>query len=294
MGKIQLVEFEIIVDHNRDIFFNNNTISGFCLIVLNGILDLKSLKIKLNGEAVAKWTEEAVQRGNSKTHQQKLTLISLEYDFLTNAKETIITRGVHRIPFTFQLPNYSPNSFEGTFGHIRYWIESEIVKSIVSINHKTKKAINLLSSLRPYGSIPMTYNKTKKYTYCCIKTGSISYSISIPKSYFNRGDFIHVSYEIKNKTNSSLRTEATLIERHVYKANRLSRIENNKHITIKGPVIVRSSESEDVLEVPIPANTRLSIKCQVIDVEYYLRFYINDNNSGVMHDFPVIIIDPNI
>lgn len=84
------------------------------------------------------------------------------------------------------------------------------------------------------------------------------------------------------------------MERHVYRANRHMIVENHQHITIRGPIILRSAEVEDLIQVPIPVNTRLSVKCPVIDVEYYVHFYINDNDSGVTLDFPVIIIDQSI
>jgi hypothetical protein len=85
MAKIQLEKFEIQLNGNRKVYYNNNQINGICLIQLNGELDLKQLKIRLNGEALAKWSErESIVQKRAETYQHKFICLALNYDLITN------------------------------------------------------------------------------------------------------------------------------------------------------------------------------------------------------------------
>jgi hypothetical protein len=85
MAKIQLQKFEIQLNGNRKVYYNNNQINGICLIQLNGELDLKQLKIRLNGEALAKWSErQPIVKKRAETYQHKFICLALNYDLMAN------------------------------------------------------------------------------------------------------------------------------------------------------------------------------------------------------------------
>lgn len=299
MGKIQLQQFEIKLSGNKKVYHNNDQISGVCLIAFNGELDLNYVKIRIKGEEQAKWTKTKwVTSSNDRqsrniTYHQIVTFLSDNFDFLPNVKEHIIKKGVHEIPFTFQLPNDLPNSFKGSIGHIRYWIEAEIEKSLLSFNHETQTNIFISSSLKANMITPVVHKKVQKYSCCFIKRGSIGINVSIPKNGYNGGETIPVSYDIINKKNVGIDIKATLIEKHIFIANKNKKENIDKHITIGGPVIEPGKQVTDVLNVPIPVNTRPSIKSKLIEVKYFLSIHIDDNSSGIKFNIPVIISDQN-
>jgi hypothetical protein len=90
MGKIRLQQFEINFNGNKKVYHNNEQISGVCVIAFKGELDLRSVKIRIKGEAETKWTKTKwVTSSNDRqsrniTYNQTLTLLSDNYDLLQN------------------------------------------------------------------------------------------------------------------------------------------------------------------------------------------------------------------
>jgi len=93
------------------------------------------------------------------------------------------------------------------------------------------------------------------------------------------------------KKRSSITIKATLIEKHVFIANKIRKEIQEKHIATEGPIIESGQQTIDVLQVPIPANAKPSIKCPLIEVKYIVSILIDDKNSGIKFNFIVIIID---
>lgn len=54
--------------------------------------------------------------------------------------------GKYSYPFQFQLPPNLPTSFEGEYGHVRYWVRASIEKPW-KFDHMTKKAFTVVSAL---------------------------------------------------------------------------------------------------------------------------------------------------
>ncbi len=107
------------------------------------------------------------------------------------------------------------------------------------------------------------------------------------------GEFIPVSFDINNRGNSAVNIKATLMEKHIFIANKRKKEVLDKHLLAEGPVIESGKQIINILQVPIPVNARPSLKCSLIEVKYFVSIHIDDNSSGVKFDFPVIILDHN-
>lgn len=44
---------------------------------------------------------------------------------LLSGHECKVEAGVHQYPFSFQLPNQLPTSFEGQYGNVRYYVQAK-------------------------------------------------------------------------------------------------------------------------------------------------------------------------
>ncbi len=83
------------------------------------------------------------------------------------------------------------------------------------------------------------------------------------------------------------------MEKHTFVANKRKKEVLEKHLLTEGPVIESGKQMIGILQVPIPVNTRPSLKCSLIEVKYFVNIHIDDKSSGVKFDFPVIILDHN-
>jgi len=83
------------------------------------------------------------------------------------------------------------------------------------------------------------------------------------------------------------------MEKHIFTANKNRKEVLEKHITTGGAIIESGKQEINVLNVPIPANTKPSIKSPLIEVKYFVNIHVDDNNSGIRFNFPVIISDLN-
>lgn len=75
MGKIQLQEFNIRINGNKTVYRNGEQIDGICVIVFNGQLDLKSIRIRLIGAADVKWTKTKWVTSSNDRQSRTLTYI---------------------------------------------------------------------------------------------------------------------------------------------------------------------------------------------------------------------------
>ena len=108
-----------------------------------------------------------------------------------------------------------------------------------------------------------------------------------------KGDLINVSYDINNRRNFAIKMKATLVEKHIFKANHHQKNNTEKHIASEAPYLEANMQSTGVIQVPIPANTRPSTKCSLIEVNYFVHILIDDKSSGLEFNFPVIVMHTN-
>jgi len=58
----------------------------------------------------------------------------------------VLPAGNYSYPFQFQLPPNLPSSFEGYYGHVRYWVRGTIDKPW-NFDHMTKTPFTVVSAL---------------------------------------------------------------------------------------------------------------------------------------------------
>ena len=104
---------------------------------------------------------------------------------------------------------------------------------------------------------------------------------------------VPISYEINNRRSLPIKIKATLIEKIIYRVKDNRKDSIHKHIATEGQIIESLSQSIGVIKVAIPANTRPSVGCRLIEVNYSVAISIDDKSSGLEFNFPVIVSHSN-
>lgn len=137
--------------------------------------------------------------------------LPIYFHFSEKNSDVTVPAGRHEYPFTFQLPENLPSSFESPFGHVRYVIEA-IVKRSWKFDYTTKIlfTVNALVDLnlqRVYME-PREALKEKSILCLCCKEGPISMKVQLPRTAYVPGEYIKFSVY---SSNSSSRPVSSIV-----------------------------------------------------------------------------------
>lgn len=85
MGKIKLQSFEILLDKHDGAYQPGDSVTGKCVIAIEGELTLSQLQMTMTGKAKTKWKEQSgINRRNVKTYKESITYLDYHYNFIRN------------------------------------------------------------------------------------------------------------------------------------------------------------------------------------------------------------------
>ncbi|VDO94332.1 unnamed protein product [Soboliphyme baturini] len=115
--------FDIRFDNADGVYYAGEKVIGCVVLQLNEEQKISEVLLELKGGAKTYWTKHS---GKSRKHYRDSEPYFCE-QFNTaythafgGAKDRSLPKGRHDIPFTYQLPDNLPSSFEGDFGYVRY------------------------------------------------------------------------------------------------------------------------------------------------------------------------------
>ena len=158
-----LDEFKLCVDNK---YFSGRTLSGFVQIVCGtDLTNINHIQVKVVGFANVKWNERE-KRYHGPRYRKRSYYTTVTYEnhndlfcFKSIIHRGDISEGQHEIPFEFEIPMDLPCSFEGQYGHIRYYVEAKLDRSGIFTSHKRqRKYITVLSLV----DLNNKHNKLKK------------------------------------------------------------------------------------------------------------------------------------
>ena len=94
-------------------------------------------------------------------------LAKYDADGNENRKVTMHPAGNFRYPFRFELPRFSPTSFEGRHGRVRYWIRATIDRP-VRFNLESEKIFTVISHLNLNNLADMMVSNVLSASYTII------------------------------------------------------------------------------------------------------------------------------
>ena len=215
---------------------------------------------------------------NKETYLEKKTSLIMagESDLLKDSN--VLNSGQYALPFSFKLPQKLPSSFEGSYGHISYWVQGTLErpsKPIISGRSTFRVISGLNLNLIPGSVDKIEICKHKSVSgFCCTKAGSVTIDWNVSKSGFVQGEDIFIHGAVQNDSKESvLYSKAILMMVSDYRTKKGKRREH-KHVALiekgetdSGAVTVW----QDTITVPPVPSTTYG-KSKIIDVYYQLWF----------------------
>ncbi|XP_070535219.1 arrestin domain-containing protein 3-like [Ptychodera flava] len=302
--------FELHFDRPVAVYRAGETVSGRLLVQVDDTMPLRTLFIVLRGEARVEWEEDS---GDSRKTIPATTVVSDSKDIISIKRTVIglrgaditdneIATGTHEFVFSFTLPAEPlPTSFEGDYGHIRYWVKAVIDRPWMS-KPTTKKCFTVLETqhLNPSQLACKFTDKleTNVGSFLC-RPAPISLEASTNKHGYCPGEAILLCIECKNYSKHKfLEARGTLVQRvHYYSQDKAkSRMVDNPLLHKKGdppePRGVLRWRNEALIIPCVPLTTMCD---SLITLTYFLKISLigmkTEKEPTMQLYLPVIVTD---
>uniref|UniRef100_A0A3Q3LUH6 Arrestin C-terminal-like domain-containing protein n=1 Tax=Mastacembelus armatus TaxID=205130 RepID=A0A3Q3LUH6_9TELE len=243
-------------------FSEGDTLTGTISFALTKEIKVKSLFVKVKGDANVHWTEGSGDDERSYSAHRRYFKVK-EYLIAENAKGE--PKGVSETDM--------PSSFTGLHGKIVYMLEAKMSRSwrwpskvqkhinFVSKFHQQLHQVNVSGTLQE-----ITQMETFFWKICSF----INFMIVLI------GDTLSVVAKICNSSSKKVRPKFSLQQKTVYRAEGSTNTSEKNLCKIVGDTIPSNSEETVSCQVKIPADSIYSLSnCEIISIEYYLKVYLD-------------------
>ncbi|XP_050401776.1 arrestin domain-containing protein 3 [Patella vulgata] len=304
MGKFKT--FEIVLNSPHSVYFAGDILQGHVNIELNEAMKLKGIRVIFRGKAFVHWTDQNMRGpGESRYREIRHHSATEEYfdvsntllskDPATKSETRVIPAGQYTYPFQFQLPSNIPSSFEGQYGHIRYYIKVMIEKPW-RCDYTCQKVYTVICPLDlnrdPAAATPIRSQKQKKLCCLCCRTGPVSATLSLNQRGFVSGETIHVDAEITNLTRRKMGATSIELKMTTTFFTKTKTRSVTQQIMKRKRGRVATGESENWNSEPIvipPLAPSLLIGCNIIDVRYILELRVEPVGPAFDLSIPIEI-----
>ena len=284
------LKFDIELNGKGQVYIPGSTVEGNVVLEASKVETIHDIKIVFSGEARTYWTV-AVSNGTSGRiylYSDNEVLFSNQlFHLLNDDNHQMITAGVHKCPFQFQLPvDGCPSSFQsgalGTEGSIRYWLTATVTQPTFKTTVQKDVTVNEMVDINVPQLITPLSNSNDK-TVCCLwcTSGPISLSVTTDRGGYCIGESIGITVEAKNNSKrrvtvvrASLKQKATLFakDRTFPQTHPAERVEENVIQRIEGPGIEPGGTCTWVNKpLLIPVTTTPTINsCRIVKLSYSL------------------------
>ncbi|XP_054154455.1 uncharacterized protein LOC128952993 [Oppia nitens] len=282
----------------------NDIISGQCVLQTEKPVPLSQLSVSLRGEARCQWTEQQQVHGRDaqgRPHNRSETVhyrsdhpcVKLKY-YPGNVYPSTLSPGQHNIGFNFQLPSGGlPSTFEGQYGHIRYWIEAHLHKpGVFNIDDRARVPIIVnspaLSSIQELSQ--RVFNSNSK-TVGLINGQPLVLRCELPSMGHNVGSEIPVQCFIDNGSDKPMILRAALKQESTFYARGCQRKTSVKIARYIGPNVGPREKTSQLLPLIIPLTAPVvQNTCPIIHLNYTVVVTLEIPGSFDLHcELPVIL-----
>eukprot|EP00095_Tigriopus_kingsejongensis_P010743 maker-scaffold277_size226016-snap-gene-0.23 protein:Tk10743 transcript:maker-scaffold277_size226016-snap-gene-0.23-mRNA-1 annotation:"arrestin domain-containing protein 3" len=248
----------IIFDNSPyGVYFPGQTIHGRVQASVSGVpgpTPMRGVHVKFTGRSRVLWSEQETQTNAEGISKQHTVIHSNHEVYFTstvlvtdNWQDSQIYPGDHFFPFTFNLPQGLPSSFEGSVGQIRYSVKATMDRK----NTKAFFTINGILDLNHQPGInnPVQVMDHKNLCCFCCRSGPISAVVRMPKTGFVPGEVLVLDAEVENKSSRTMnRSQVRLMQIVKYRAVTKSQTEENRIVKIdQGEIPAAPPSYEDAV-----------------------------------------------
>uniref|UniRef100_A0AAV2MS90 Arrestin C-terminal-like domain-containing protein n=1 Tax=Knipowitschia caucasica TaxID=637954 RepID=A0AAV2MS90_KNICA len=280
MGPIKDFKLRYEAVNKQNTFAAGDLINGSLSFTLSEEIKIKSLYVKVKGDANVHWSEHqhgahqhgAHQHGAHTHHSRHLRFYKAKEFLVPESKdETVLQQGDHRYQFKLKIPEGNiPPSFQGYHGKIVHVLQAKLKRSWHT-STSDQHLLNFVSRMYlPAVQSHQSGSVDKKVG--TFSKGKVHLSATVDKQVYSPGDTVHVTAKIKNQSSKKMRIKYSIYSKTVYRAYHHAKIENGTVCKIAGETIEPDFEGDVSCAIAIPADSKLSIhNCEIITVEFYLK-----------------------
>ncbi|XP_073323417.1 arrestin domain-containing protein 3-like [Pagrus major] len=256
-------------------FSEGDTVAGMVTFTLTEQTKVKSIFVKVKGEAHVHWTDGTGERRRSHNAHRKF-FKDKEYLVTENAEGTELPKGDHQYKFRLKIPQGSfPSSFKGFHGRIVYTLTAKISRSwhLPSVE---QTVLNFMSRALPHLGQSMGPN--------CGSVGKevgvfskehIQMSATVDKRVCSPGDTLSFVAKISNSSSKKMKPKFSVEQRTMYRAHASHKLSVISVCKMVGDTLKQSEETVSG-QLKIPADVISSVhNCDIITVEHYLKVYLD-------------------
>ncbi|ESO85391.1 hypothetical protein LOTGIDRAFT_229416 [Lottia gigantea] len=212
------------------------------------------------------------------TESEAQTEMPSESAVIREDKLRILEAGSHSFPFEFPIPPKLPCSFEGPYGHVRYWLRAVIEKHWkLKVNVRPFKITPKLDLNNvPHSNEEITISKSFPLSTFLQQSASVFASVNLPKKGYVLGETIPVNIYIKNDSNKNLWATSLKLKMNLhYETPSQSRNTKINLSKVKLGKVLAGETIERVGNLSIPNDLPPNLNgCGLINVKYSIMLKI--------------------
>uniref|UniRef100_A0A671Y246 Arrestin C-terminal-like domain-containing protein n=1 Tax=Sparus aurata TaxID=8175 RepID=A0A671Y246_SPAAU len=264
MSPIQDFKLTYKLLNKKETFSEGDIVAGTVTFTLTGETKVKSLLVKVKGDANVHWTEgSGIHEINYNAHRRYFKV--KEYLLAEKPESKSYKRFGPLTEFVDM-----PSSFKGKHGKIIYKLEAKMYRSWHLPSRLSEKLNFVSKSLSHRGQV---------------RHDSFFF-------YFFTGDTLSVVGKIHNSSSKKIKPQFSLHQKIVYHAEGLTKSGDHSLCTMTGITLTANSEKTVSCHMKIPVDAIHSLhNCKIISVDYYLKVYLGISFAfDPEMRFPLVIV----
>lgn len=260
-------------DNSPPVYFSGDIISGTVTVEHSGEIKVKYLAVYARGKAKVNWEE------SKKKRECKEDILNVKYILLgqENAgadREIQLGPGKHEYEFRFQLPQ-SPlvPSFEGKYGHIRYYIKAELHRSwhLTATAKSYYVIFQHIDTNAPSMLIPQSHTDKKTICCFCCASGPIVLTVRMEKMGYIAGELLPITAEIQNNSSRSVIPGVTIYQAQTFISRSETTTVLKVLIKLKGKQVPGKTSETWNCQTYVPQYPPPVLNCNILRMEYLLK-----------------------
>ncbi|XP_028270311.1 arrestin domain-containing protein 3-like [Parambassis ranga] len=257
-------------------FSDGDIIIGSVVFNLTKDTKMKSLFVKIKGDAHVQWSEgDGDSTTTYKAHRRYFKI--KEFLIGENDKGTVLSKGLHDIKFFLPIPNGDlPSSFKGKHGNIIYMLEAKISRSW-RWPSKVKDEIQFVSRFFPcLDQVMHSQTGSVNKETGVFSKGQIQMTATVEKKVCSPGDTISIVAKICNSSSKKVKPKFSLLQKTVYRVNDSTKVCEKVLFKMVGDILTPNSENTATCQLQVPADAVYTLhNCDILSIEYFIKVYVD-------------------
>lgn len=272
-------------------FSEGDILTGLLTLNLEKQVGIRSLFVKVKGDANVYWTERGSTITSYSTHRR---LFKMKQWIIQDETEgTVLPPGSHVFKFSFKIPERGmPSSFKRNHGKVVYKLEAKLSRGWM-MDRTIEKEIPFVSKAIPniHRLMSSHISSTDKHLGIFNK-GSVHMDVIVERRAYAPGETMMIVGKIINYSTKEMTPKFSLIQDVVYRANKHAKNESYTVYKKNGYCIEPKTQVDVTCAIKIPPDQMKTIQnCDIISVQYHVKVCLDVSFSfNPEIQFPVVII----